>query len=240
MNKPIAKNISNDFNVAISDIEFIDGELTAMGASNEARNRLESVRSAIHAIALSGGNPEDARILRNDAGDSAIGYRINDEQIQSLRSAALQLQEAKLSREDRQKRLGIAFPLPQSEAISDLITKVWNLGLRADHHGLKKLQSGIAQLTHAPTERSVGDNSVDSFLGKNESHDIYQAFQRAYSDLPQGYGVVIELEAGAAGVAWYDEVSNRHIIEGRGVISDDINEAVETALRAMNRPTTEN
>jgi hypothetical protein len=57
-----------------------------------------------------------------------------------------------------------------------------------------------------------------------------KAIQRACRELPDGYDVIIELEHNAGSVVWIDEHNERHVIDGEGHISDDINEAVNRAL----------
>ena len=59
---------------------------------------------------------------------------------------------------------------------------------------------------------------------------IMQAINHACGSLPEGYEVILEMENGAGGVVWIDDEGERHVIDGEGYISQDINEAVERAI----------
>jgi hypothetical protein len=66
--------------------------------------------------------------------------------------------------------------------------------------------------------------------------ELWRATLRACGELPEGYEVRIELENGCGMVAWYDERGERHVIDGEGYLSDDVNEAVELAIQRAAAP----
>jgi len=61
---------------------------------------------------------------------------------------------------------------------------------------------------------------------------LWRATLRACGELPEGYEVRIELENGCGMVVWYDADGERHVIDGEGHLSDDVDEAVDAAIRA--------
>jgi|GEM_PF-5319058 len=60
---------------------------------------------------------------------------------------------------------------------------------------------------------------------------LWQATMRACGELPEGYEVRIELENGCGMAVWYDDEGERHVIDGEGYLSDDVNEAVDAAIK---------
>ena len=60
---------------------------------------------------------------------------------------------------------------------------------------------------------------------------LWQATLRACGELPEGYEVRIELENGCGMAVWYDDEGERHVIDGEGYLSDDVNEAIDAAIQ---------
>jgi len=65
---------------------------------------------------------------------------------------------------------------------------------------------------------------------------LWLATLRACGELPEGYEVRIELENGCGMAVWYDAEGERHVIEGEGYLSDDVNEAVDLAIQRAAAP----
>jgi hypothetical protein len=61
--------------------------------------------------------------------------------------------------------------------------------------------------------------------------ELWRATLRACGNLPEGYEVRIELENGCGMAVWYDAEGERHVIDGEGYLSDDVNEAVDAAIQ---------
>jgi len=61
--------------------------------------------------------------------------------------------------------------------------------------------------------------------------ELWRATLRACGELPEGYEVCIELENGCGMAVWYDAEGERHVIDGDGYLSDDVNEAVDAAIQ---------
>lgn len=61
--------------------------------------------------------------------------------------------------------------------------------------------------------------------------ELWRATLRACGELPEGYEVRIELENGCGMAVWYDAEGERHVIDGEGYLSDDVNEAVDAAIQ---------
>jgi len=61
--------------------------------------------------------------------------------------------------------------------------------------------------------------------------ELWRATLRACGELPEGYEVRIELENGCGMAVWYDAEGERHVIDGDGYLSDDVNEAVDAAIQ---------
>ena len=59
---------------------------------------------------------------------------------------------------------------------------------------------------------------------------IWEAIQRACSDLPEGYEVRLHMENGYGGIEWSTPDGAVELIGGEGFIDSDINEAVDAAL----------
>ena len=60
--------------------------------------------------------------------------------------------------------------------------------------------------------------------------ELWRATLRACGELPEGYEVCIELENGCGMAVWYDAEGERHVIDGDGYLSSDVNEAVDAAI----------
>jgi len=65
---------------------------------------------------------------------------------------------------------------------------------------------------------------------------LWLATLRACGELPAGYEVRIELENGCGMAVWYDAEGERHVIDGDGYLSDDVNEAVDAAIQRAAAP----
>lgn len=61
--------------------------------------------------------------------------------------------------------------------------------------------------------------------------ELWRATLRACGELPEGYEVRIELENGCGMAVWYDAEGERHVIDGDGYLSDDVDEAVDAAIQ---------
>lgn len=67
---------------------------------------------------------------------------------------------------------------------------------------------------------------------KRRSGTLYEAMNRAATDLPEQYTIMIELELGYGGVSWSGPDCEWKHIEGEGWLCDDLNEAINSAIAA--------
>jgi hypothetical protein len=96
----------------------------------------------------------------------------------------------------------------------------------------------VAQQAAAPGSSPEIPDSSTSAPGTPEAPiddrkgiELWRATLRACGELPEGYEVRIELENGCGMAVWYDAEGERHVIDGEGYLSDDVNEAVDAAIQ---------
>lgn len=67
---------------------------------------------------------------------------------------------------------------------------------------------------------------------KRRSGTLYEAMNRAATNLPEQYTIMIELEIGYGGVSWSGPDCEWKHINGEGWLCDDLNEAIDAAMQA--------
>lgn len=106
------------------------------------------------------------------------------------------------------------------------LAEYWHIGRQLDKLGETSIWDNVTPIEGA----APSSDDVRNAAPVESATDA--AMQRACRDLPEFYQVHVELENGCGCVIWYDPLGASHDIEGEGFLSDDINEAVDLALKS--------
>ena len=153
---------------------------------------------------------------------------------------AMPLEDFKRSEERLERAVDLQQPLP----VPDQAAIVWRGDLMSLMAELQHKRSVFddwkkmrAQQDAAPAKTPEFGGIKTSAPGTPEAPtedrkgiELWRATLRACGELPEGYEVRIELENGCGMAVWYDAEGERHVIDGDGYLSSDVNEAVDAAI----------
>lgn len=100
------------------------------------------------------------------------------------------------------------------------------------------VMAGQAEYTHGDTVVAYQRICREALAAIQAQTDVAvggalnDALMRCCTDLPEGYGIVINVERGAGIVTWIDPDGDEYDIEGEGYLSDDVIEAYEACVAA--------